>query len=408
MSKSCFVIMSFDPKYDPVYHQAILPSTRRHGYVCERADSDPGPANIPSRIVTAIIAADLIIADLSEPNPNVYYELALSHCVGNKTIVITSNLDSISFDIASFRATKYRIDHDGLDYLQLRLEHLIGDMESRGTQAGPNNLVQEAGRHYFDQRTKIGLALKELEDMRDRLDRLQEFLNLYPQLQDNSEVADKLVRHIQRFLAGAQRPLLVSIAGPGAIGKSTFANVVRELLVSTSSPRCTADILPTDSYQLERAERISRNLIGFDPNAHDLAQLAKDVEMLIGRRPVTVRPYDHRTGRRGDERTVEPSDVLILEGVHAFCPLIAPLRGLRIFIDASEQEAKQLKFVADIRDRNYDAFQAFSHSDAEYEAYDKYVRPMLRFADFVVRVRAYWKYDGPFPGEYHVPWGPIV
>ncbi len=408
MNKTCFVIMSFNEKYDLVYHQAILPAMNGRGYKCTRADSAPGPANIPSEIIKAIIAADVVIADISEPNPNVYYELGVSHCVGNKTIAITSNLNTLPFDISPFRATDYKMDHDGLGYLRLRLEQLMKEMESHTAHNDPNNLAQEAGREFFDQRRKVGIALKELEDMRNRLDRLHEFLNLHPVLQDNSEVADRIAKHIRRFLAGTKGPLLVSIAGPGAIGKSTFANVIKECLMIPSDPKCKVDILPTDSYQLERAERISQNLIGFDPKAHVLPKLAQDVETLLDGRAIKICPYDHSTGRHVEEHIVEPSDVLILEGVHSFCPLIEPLRGLKFFIDASEQEAKQLKFIADIKERNYDAFQAFAHSDAEYRAYDQYVRPMLRFADFVIRLKGYWQYDGPFPEQYHPPRSPSV
>lgn len=138
MKKTCFVIMSFGEKYDRVYHQGIKPAVERLGYTCVRADADPGPANIPFEIIKCIINADFIITDVSEPSPNVFYELGVSHCVNNKTITITSKVDGLPFDIGSFRATIYRHDGDGLRLLSHTISETIRSMQSSGMTAPSN------------------------------------------------------------------------------------------------------------------------------------------------------------------------------------------------------------------------------------------------------------------------------
>lgn len=78
--KNAFVIMSFKDEYERVYHQAIRPALAELDFACLRADENPLPANVPSEIIRALVSADLIIADISDPSPNVFYELGVSHC----------------------------------------------------------------------------------------------------------------------------------------------------------------------------------------------------------------------------------------------------------------------------------------------------------------------------------------
>lgn len=401
MTKKCFVIMSFNDKYDRVYHQAIKPALERCGYCCVRADDDPGPANIPAEIVRGIISADIIIADISENSPNVFYELGISHCVGNKTITITSNIEKLPFDISVFRGIPYKIERNGLRLLSNDIEQAVRELESSKMKF-PNNLVQESGRDFFDLRRKICEDLEAIAKERRRTEIYAEFIKRRGEHQDNTSVADKVVAQITHFMPGVSGSLLVSIAGSGAIGKSTFAQLIAERIRISYKNSFSVDILPTDSYQLARSERILKNLIGFHPKSHNLDQFAKDVETLVtGKKEVYVTPYDHQTGGHFPTKKVVPSDILVLEGVYSFHPLIAPLnRGLRYYIFADKHKAKELKFIADFTDRGYDTQTAFAHADAEYTTYETHILPYLKLADYVIVVDEYWKYDGPFPQEY--------
>lgn len=163
----------------------------------------------------------------------------------------------------------------------------------------------------------------------------------------------------------------------------------------------TVDVLPTDSYQMERAERLLKNLVGFDARAHDLTRMTGDLETLINGEKIEVAPYDHSTGRHLDTRVVNPSNVIILEGIYSFYPLIAPINsGLRYYIYAPPKQAKDLKFISDFTNRGYDIQESFAHADAEYQAYESHILPFLRIADFIITVDDYWKYKGPFPQEF--------
>lgn len=398
---SIFTIMSFDDKYDRVYHQAIKPAVENCGYRCVRADDDPGPANIPANIVREIIKAKYVIADVSKYSPNVFYELGISHCIDNKTIIIKSGNKNLPFDLGGFRIISYAINRNSLRLLLNDLERAIHSLESSGTEL-PNNLVQDAGRDYFDLRKKILDNLKEISEEKKRARKFNKYLALQNkgEKHDNRLVANKIVSNIIKLLPSNKRPLLVCITGSGAIGKSTFSNLIAECLHSRYKKKYSIQILPTDSYQLSRAERIKRNIIGFDPRSHNLDRLRSDVEKLLNNKKIEVKPYDHTTGKHYPKRTIKSSDILILEGVYSFYPTIAPLcPKLKYYIYANKSQAKELKFIADFTERDYDIQKAFRHSEAEYEAYEFHILPFLKLADNVILVDEYWKYNGPYPPE---------
>ena len=56
------------------------------------------------------------MADISEHNPNVFYELGLAHALGKETILITHGAGSSPFDISTARLITYEIsDLSALD-----------------------------------------------------------------------------------------------------------------------------------------------------------------------------------------------------------------------------------------------------------------------------------------------------
>ncbi|MHB8104173.1 MAG: uridine kinase family protein [Dehalococcoidales bacterium] len=396
-----FTVMSFDVDYDKVYHQAIKPAITECGYKTIRADDTPGPANAQSEIVRAIIKADYIIAEISEHSPNVFYELGISHCVNNKTIIITTDTKEIPFDLGVSRVIPYSATRDGLRLLKSDLERAIHSLESRNIEI-PNNLVQEAGQEYFDLRKKIVDNLKEIEQEKGRIQKLYDYwmLKKNNRKQNNIKVADKIVTNIVNSLSTQNKPLLICLAGSGAIGKSTFAKLIARRLRALHKNKYTVQVLPTDSYQLSRAEREAQNIIGFDEKSHRLDKLRDDVENILRGNTIKIQPYDHTTGKYSSPKKISPSDVLILEGVYSFYPTIIPLcHQHRYYIFANKHQAKELKFIADFTERGYDIQQAFRHADEEYNAYENHILPYLKLADWVIVVDEYWKYKDPVPPE---------
>jgi hypothetical protein len=74
-------------------------------------DHISNPGEITATILTEIIEADLVIADLTGSNANVYYELAIAHAFGRPTVHIRhATADRLPFDVQSINVIDYGFD----------------------------------------------------------------------------------------------------------------------------------------------------------------------------------------------------------------------------------------------------------------------------------------------------------
>src|SRR4051794_7114624 len=114
MKRSCFVIMPIgDPNLDrskyelfkEIYEDVIAPAVRAATPDCEciRADEIKEAGSIIRDIVSQLCDADLVIADLTDKNPNVFYELGVRHALGKPTILISQRIEDVPFDLRPYR-----------------------------------------------------------------------------------------------------------------------------------------------------------------------------------------------------------------------------------------------------------------------------------------------------------------
>ncbi len=81
--------MPFDSEFDDRYRLGIKETAKNLGILAERVDEQIFRENIPERIYRQIDSADLIIADMTGKNPNVFYEVGYAHAKGKLTILLT-------------------------------------------------------------------------------------------------------------------------------------------------------------------------------------------------------------------------------------------------------------------------------------------------------------------------------
>ena len=81
--------------------------------------------NIIQDIVEGIATADVVIADLSGLNANVFYELGLAHAMNKKVIIITQDIGELPFDIKSYRATQSSLQFNKIRLLMQELRKLL-------------------------------------------------------------------------------------------------------------------------------------------------------------------------------------------------------------------------------------------------------------------------------------------
>ena len=105
-----FVLMPFADELREVYDNLIKGALEEAGYDVERADDLDNQRSILRDILTSIDSYDLIVADLTDNNPNVYYELGLAHGLARPVILLTQSIESVPFDLRSYRIIPYRRD----------------------------------------------------------------------------------------------------------------------------------------------------------------------------------------------------------------------------------------------------------------------------------------------------------
>ena len=105
----CFVLMPLGNQMDlkDVYENHIKVIVDKAGLNCLRADDIYGISGIMQSIWENINRAKLIIADLTDRNPNVFYELGIVHTLGVPVILVTQSLDFVPFDLRHLRCLVY-------------------------------------------------------------------------------------------------------------------------------------------------------------------------------------------------------------------------------------------------------------------------------------------------------------
>ncbi|MCU0811876.1 MAG: nucleoside 2-deoxyribosyltransferase [Thiobacillaceae bacterium] len=97
-----FVLMPFSAAFDDAYAVAIQPACEAVGAYAERVDKQIFAGSIMDRVYNQISKADIIVADMSERNPNVFYEVGYAHAIGKTTILLTRSETDIPFDLRQY------------------------------------------------------------------------------------------------------------------------------------------------------------------------------------------------------------------------------------------------------------------------------------------------------------------
>jgi len=128
----CFVLMPFADKLKPIYDDHIIPAVENAGLRCERADDIRGINLITWDIWERINRARFLIAELTDRNPNVFYELGLAHALSKDVILITQSMEFVPFDLKSLRCITYEFTPRGIQKLEKGLSATISAIMKSG------------------------------------------------------------------------------------------------------------------------------------------------------------------------------------------------------------------------------------------------------------------------------------
>jgi hypothetical protein len=112
-----FVLMPFKAKLEKVYTSHIKKMGEELGLAIRRADEIFSPRPFMEKVWDGICSAELVLADCTEKNANVFYEIGMAHTVGKKVVLITRSDKDIPSDIKHFDYIPYIYDPEGVDVL---------------------------------------------------------------------------------------------------------------------------------------------------------------------------------------------------------------------------------------------------------------------------------------------------
>lgn len=129
-----FVLMPLRREHDEIYYKIIKPSIEAavSGMICLRADEIGLAGSILRDIISGIAGADVVVADLTDRNPNVFYELGIAHSISEKTVMITRDM-GIPFDVRVYRVIQYDTTGSGLERLGEQLKQAVYEIVSESS-----------------------------------------------------------------------------------------------------------------------------------------------------------------------------------------------------------------------------------------------------------------------------------
>ncbi len=122
--------MPFDAKFDPVY-AALQQAAAGLGMRCQRADDIWEHDHVIQDVVSLIGKAKVIICDLSDRNPNVFYETGIAHTLGREVILIAQTVADVPFDVASIRHVRYLSNAEGCAKLETEVTNRLKTLQGR-------------------------------------------------------------------------------------------------------------------------------------------------------------------------------------------------------------------------------------------------------------------------------------
>ncbi|XP_073000279.1 uridine kinase-like protein 3 [Typha latifolia] len=192
---------------------------------------------------------------------------------------------------------------------------------------------------------------------------------------------------------GHREPFVIGVAGGAASGKTTVCDMIIEQL---HDQRVVLVNQESFYFNLSEEQLTHVHDYNFDhPDAFDTKYLLSCMEKLRHGQAVDIPNYDFKTYKNIlPARKVNPSDVIILEGILVFHdPRVRELMNMKIFVDTDADTRLARRIRRDTVEKGRDI-------GAVLDQYSKYVKPA--FEDFILSTKKYADIIIPRGGDNHV------
>lgn len=180
--------------------------------------------------------------------------------------------------------------------------------------------------------------------------------------------------------------LVIGIAGGSGSGKTTVVNAIKERLGDRKVVVIPQDSYYKDSSDLSDEEKRAHN---FDhPDAIDWELLCRQLKDLKNGKTIHQPVYSYISCSRSktDTVTVEPADVIIIEGILIFtCKELRNQLDIKIFVDADDDDRLMRVMARDISERGKDVHWVIErYSRTVKPMYLQFIEPSKRYADIII------------------------
>ncbi|GMJ11590.1 uridine/cytidine kinase 3, uridine kinase-like 3 [Hibiscus trionum] len=191
-----------------------------------------------------------------------------------------------------------------------------------------------------------------------------------------------------------KQPFIIGVAGGAASGKTTVCDMIIQQLHDQRVVLVNQDSF---YHELTDEELASVHEYNFDhPDAFDTEKLLDSMENLRNGRAVDIPNYDFKSYKKNvfPARRVNPSDVIILEGILIFHdPRVREMMNMKIFVDTDADVRLARRIRRDTVEKGRDI-------GAVLDQYSKFVKPA--FDDFILPTKKYADIIIPRGGDNHV------
>jgi phosphoribulokinase len=206
-------------------------------------------------------------------------------------------------------------------------------------------------------------------------------------------------------LKDGETPIVIGLAADSGCGKSTF---MRRVTSTFGGDQCgplgggfgnggwetntlvsdMATVICLDDYHLnDREGRKVSGLTALNTAEQKFDLMFEHVKALKEGKSVMKPIYNHVNGTLDTPEEIEPTPVIIIEGLHPFVDeRVRDLVDFSLYLDISPDVKLNWKIQRDMEERGHSLESIMASIDARKPDFDAYIEPQKAFADYVIEV----------------------
>jgi phosphoribulokinase len=210
---------------------------------------------------------------------------------------------------------------------------------------------------------------------------------------------------LQMALEPGQTPIIIGLAADSGCGKSTF---MRRVTSTFGGEVCgplgggfgnggwetntlvsdIATVICLDDYHLnDRNGRKVSGLTALNTAEQKFDLMYEHVKALKEGKTVMKPIYNHVNGTLDAPEEIEPTPVIIIEGLHPFVDdRVRELIDFSLYLDISPDVKLNWKIQRDMEERGHSLESIMASIEARKPDFDAYIEPQKKYADYVIEV----------------------